>query len=229
LPTGTGGVLYRPRFFHSIVFDKRFRSLTGTADDLMFRLACMANNISVVIACKDLRYGSRQVRRCPTAMSFFDSFQPDPQKERLQAEEIEEVSNHTMLQSLSESLTREELEQEVTVGRRLKDSHGGHKDGSKPKKGDHKEGSRKTNSSSSSLFDINKRNKNDIQWSFAQRYLKYKKVLDLQEVVRRHYREREKHCYLPGKQRNKWECSLLPCRRSNHTKSSRANHSAASR
>ncbi|KAJ1442673.1 hypothetical protein B484DRAFT_389948, partial [Ochromonadaceae sp. CCMP2298] len=47
LPTGTGGILYQPRFFHEIVFSKTLRELTGTADDIMFRLAAMVNNIPV--------------------------------------------------------------------------------------------------------------------------------------------------------------------------------------
>lgn len=51
LPTGTGGVLYRPKFFHPIVFDRRFLNLTHTGDDLMFRLATMAKGVTVVTAC----------------------------------------------------------------------------------------------------------------------------------------------------------------------------------
>jgi hypothetical protein len=70
LPTGTGGVLYRPRFFHPIVFDPDFRAVTGTADDLMFRLACMATNTSVLVACRDLEQNNRIVRRCPVDSSF---------------------------------------------------------------------------------------------------------------------------------------------------------------
>lgn len=53
LPTGTGGVLYRPQFFHPIIFDRRFLNLTRTGDDLMFRLATMAKGIAVVTACTE--------------------------------------------------------------------------------------------------------------------------------------------------------------------------------
>jgi len=42
LPTGTGGVLYRPRFFHPIIFDRQLLNLTVTGDDLMFRLGSFA-------------------------------------------------------------------------------------------------------------------------------------------------------------------------------------------
>jgi hypothetical protein len=51
LPTGTGGVLYRPSFFHPIVFDRQLLNLTSTGDDLTFRLATMARGVPVVTAC----------------------------------------------------------------------------------------------------------------------------------------------------------------------------------
>lgn len=52
LPTGTGGVLYRPRYFHPIIFDDKLRNITGTADDIMFRLATLPNDIPVVVGCR---------------------------------------------------------------------------------------------------------------------------------------------------------------------------------
>jgi len=52
LPTGTGGILYRPDFFHPIVFDKKFLAITSTGDDIAFRLACMLKDIPVVTACR---------------------------------------------------------------------------------------------------------------------------------------------------------------------------------
>ena len=51
LPTGTGGVLYRPSFFHPIVFDRQLLNLTATGDDLTFRLATLARGVPVVTAC----------------------------------------------------------------------------------------------------------------------------------------------------------------------------------
>lgn len=51
LPTGTGGVLYRPRFFHPVIFDDYLLNLTATGDDLMFRLSCLAKGVPVVTAC----------------------------------------------------------------------------------------------------------------------------------------------------------------------------------
>lgn len=53
LPTGNGGVLYRPRFFHPIVFDEQLRALTQWNDDLTFRLSTMVKGIFVVPGCCD--------------------------------------------------------------------------------------------------------------------------------------------------------------------------------
>ena len=53
LPTGMGGVLYRPRFFHPVIFDEEFLKLTGTTDDLMFRLGALAAGTPVLALCKD--------------------------------------------------------------------------------------------------------------------------------------------------------------------------------
>ena len=47
LPTGVGGVLYRPRYFHPVVFDTQFRNITKVGDDIMFRMATMIQGIRV--------------------------------------------------------------------------------------------------------------------------------------------------------------------------------------
>jgi hypothetical protein len=52
LPTGVGGVLYRPRFFNqSVAFNRELWGQTLRADDLTFRLATLANGVSVYTAC----------------------------------------------------------------------------------------------------------------------------------------------------------------------------------
>ena len=51
LPTGTGGVLYRPRFFHPIVFDARLGNMTYVGDDIAFRLSTMIKKVKVVVGC----------------------------------------------------------------------------------------------------------------------------------------------------------------------------------
>ena len=47
MPTGTGGVLYRPQFFHPVIFDNRLIEVTKKTDDIMFRLSTMANGVYV--------------------------------------------------------------------------------------------------------------------------------------------------------------------------------------
>ena len=70
LPTGTGGILYRPRFFHPIVFDNQLRELTELADDLHFRLATLANDVPVTSACHP-KYN--RGARCPIEITLFNN------------------------------------------------------------------------------------------------------------------------------------------------------------
>lgn len=75
LPTGTGSVLYRPRFFHPVVFDPVLRNLTHTADDLMFRLATLARGVRVVTGCREEhikdKQGGMTVVPCPAVAQVF--------------------------------------------------------------------------------------------------------------------------------------------------------------
>jgi hypothetical protein len=65
MPTGTGGILYKPSYFHKVVFHKSLRFATGTADDLMFRLATMVKRVPVQLGCSTMRYRGRVIRECP--------------------------------------------------------------------------------------------------------------------------------------------------------------------
>jgi hypothetical protein len=56
--------LYRPAFFHPIVFDPKLLNLTATADDLMFRVATLANDVQVTVGCR-LRGGKGEKQICP--------------------------------------------------------------------------------------------------------------------------------------------------------------------
>ena len=53
LQSGTSSVLYRPSFFHPIVFNEDFRELTSKADDLTFRLSTLVNRVPIVAGCKN--------------------------------------------------------------------------------------------------------------------------------------------------------------------------------
>ena len=67
LPTGVGGVLYRPRFFNlTIAFSKALWEVTPRGDDLTFRIATLAMGVKVYTACilgvfKD----KKKVTNCP--------------------------------------------------------------------------------------------------------------------------------------------------------------------
>ena len=47
MPDGTGGVLYRPRFFHEVIFDPDLIELTKYNDDIAFRLASLVKGTHV--------------------------------------------------------------------------------------------------------------------------------------------------------------------------------------
>ncbi|RYH06818.1 hypothetical protein EON65_42410 [archaeon] len=64
VPTGTGGVLYRPRFFPTLVFSPDLRNITSTSDDLMFRLCTMTNHVPVRTQCRPVIEEGHVVRRC---------------------------------------------------------------------------------------------------------------------------------------------------------------------
>ena len=49
LPIGRGSVLYRPRYFHPIIFDSKLRKLTFSNDDLTFRLATLINRVPATL------------------------------------------------------------------------------------------------------------------------------------------------------------------------------------
>ena len=77
LPTGVGGVLYRPHFFNTtILFDRAVWSLTPKADDLTFRLATLANAVSVYSACIIGDFKDNQIiTQCPTLSVDFSHIQ----------------------------------------------------------------------------------------------------------------------------------------------------------
>ena len=64
MPTGTGGILYKPSYFHHAVFTANLRRATGTADDLMFRLATMMKRVPVALGCSVMYHKGKQIRSC---------------------------------------------------------------------------------------------------------------------------------------------------------------------
>lgn len=80
LPTGNGGILYRPHFFNEIVFNSQLRELTMYNDDITFRLATMTKDVYVVNGC------------CETIKSCFDNIK-DPQQRKIAILQQHEISN----------------------------------------------------------------------------------------------------------------------------------------
>ena len=74
LPTGNGGVLYRPRFFHEVVFDPVLRQLTAYNDDLTFRLATLVNRIPVVNGCCERLDPCMNATNGATNSSLYDHY-----------------------------------------------------------------------------------------------------------------------------------------------------------
>ena len=64
LPTGSGGVLYRPRFFDEVIFELELNDITRYNDDIMFRLASLIKGTPVVMGCCDEEID------CPDAKEF---------------------------------------------------------------------------------------------------------------------------------------------------------------
>lgn len=81
LPTGNGGILYRPRFFSPLVFDGGLFNLTTTADDIMFRLSTLVQHIPVVTGCRPLVFkvdGEPVTIRCPTNVTVASPYPHSP-------------------------------------------------------------------------------------------------------------------------------------------------------
>ena len=56
LPTGAGSILYRPKFFHPIVFDRRLREYTKAQDDITFRLGTIHTHTHIHTHIHTYRY-----------------------------------------------------------------------------------------------------------------------------------------------------------------------------
>lgn len=98
LPTGVGGVLYRPRFFnHSVAFNRELWDHTLRADDLTFRLATLANAVPVYTACVHGDFkDNKLITKCPALPGV--SFQHIARRRRLDGLPQLQVQNDTSAQ-----------------------------------------------------------------------------------------------------------------------------------
>lgn len=188
IPTGTGGVLYHPQHLHPVVFDQELRERTGTADDLMFRLASMLNNVSVVVGCNE-----KMDRFCP----------PTHAGVRTQSVLLASLRD---VNSQVYSLPRLDKTTKPPAVFRVKVSTSTNTSGNMTRL-------LYDNKKVQSLFVINIRGQNDASWRRAAQYLHTRQGFDWGKVLSRYYHEREDICYDP-KATRRWmgiQCAVWPC------------------
>ncbi len=216
VPTGTGGVLYCPQFLHPIVFDPQFRNVTGEycadllhiyvlssflstgyADDIMFRLASMANGIPVVLGCRSgcpmdvgaLVTNHRVKLRLQRESQPVDRVGGTGKSEKLSVAYLltMHANSHylrTNNATLADTLTAAFEYFNPTAARTLR---------------------------AESLYGINRRG-NDVQWRAALAYLRNNGILpDFQDLLRVHFYEREESCYSSNKTTN-IACAMYVCK-----------------
>lgn len=217
LPTGTGGVLYRPRFLHPIIFDLKLREYTISGDDLAFRLAGLAAKTYVMIGCREERNkGSKQLyNKCPKIVQTVDvrggrnTFSPISASDTMNKEWTKKEMKGNDVGDGSDDETEYSLPS-VANGRQasialkldvpeimLNNSNISFVDIKSQQIDEHRR---------LGLFGMN-RAENDKMWSKAVRYLKQRKVLDLAQVLLEYAELERQNC--DSKVR---ACGFIRCR-----------------
>eukprot|EP01032_Pedospumella_encystans_P011778 gene11778-13671_t len=117
LPTGVGGVLYRPRFFNlSIAFSKELWEVTPRGDDLTFRIATLARGIKVYTACilgdfKD----KKKVTNCPDLNGVDFHFEKIARRLEVAISNKTVVSSGAGMKSVNDSVLKTNLRHNVLV------------------------------------------------------------------------------------------------------------------
>jgi hypothetical protein len=215
LPTGTGGVLYRPRFFPPAIFDPVFLEVTGTADDLMFRLACMATNTSVLIACRDLEQNNKIVRRCPIEEAYKTpaaATRSAKGRDAAAAAGRNSTATGAAVAPARAPHPHPHLRQHVQH-RAQQLYHLTHTalSSSSPPSPAHQRALR------TSLYHLNIGGNNDKQWDKAVQYLEQRGLINMTALFQQYHREREGKCY-QSTGRVAGSCSIDSCRQGGHTR-----------
>jgi hypothetical protein len=225
VPTGMGGILYRPRFLHPVVFEPDLYHATRTTDDLMFRLTTMAKNISVSLGCRPYSDINEFERICPidnatqqlmmplVLANFYKRFPNGvmPGRFNITHKLLHNIYGRKFLQLL-------ESTGKVTAGRRT-GTHGQERDlmavstvADAARESQHGGDSavnstdlaNETNSRSHSytrrqrwfsLYRNNSKGGNDQQWAAAVGYLRDRGVMDISKVIHQYRNERSKECH----------------------------------
>jgi hypothetical protein len=202
LPTGTGGVLYQPKFFPEFVFIKPFWYATGTADDMMFRLATMHKKIPVVLGCSMLYQQGRVTRSCrrddvDRAFDVMHGYNSTHYYQRL----LDQVPKRLVLRdlkfnntmqsdtvstlALSSKVSRTAVAESTNL---IRDNRRLYTLKSALKRN-------QRNGNETELFAINRSGGNDLAWKLANDVLKSLFKFNFDSIVRDNMFERDDVCY----------------------------------
>lgn len=210
LPIGTGGVLYRPKFFSEIVFDQKLRSHTETGDDLMFRFATMIKNTFVVTACSDIFNKKKQLRKCPSYIPVFPNITNSEEAKQnlltlscaLEPKLCERKVYFSANQSKNEEAEGADLDLiHLTLEEELNNSSFFVADHTPYRR------LRADTKLAKSLYAVNRvKTRNNIQWSAGSRYLWRLGLLDTTKLVTTYLSTERPNCV--SKRKNSQKCCI---------------------
>ena len=220
LPTGTGGVLYRPDFFHPIVFDKELLHLTKTGDDILFRMSCMLKDVSVVTACRL----AEDVRKCPISTVLKSpggeerlSGTSSVKKRRNMRQRLidrEHIHNDTAYSTPATSedhvfgnLTYDRVHH-YTHDLQYNSKHAHNSHGSAVDDVKDKDDEVRQRRLSVSLWSENKKGKNNKMWEEAEQYMATALGIDFMKIYR-YYFYRERKACMSSDQHSR--CAVYSC------------------
>jgi hypothetical protein len=231
LPTGTGGVLYRPSFFHPIVFDYKLIKLTSTGDDILFRLATMIKDISVVTGCRVSRDRHEvRVKGCPETypikyIEYKDRLSNYTNKKKI----IQNLRSYTDKIFITNSIILKNITSNTVNIKHNKNNKNNkillkyynniiknRTDSDTTHEIPNKKGSNINNRQQQhrrlkeiSLWKINKHHKNDKMWHYAIRYIEKKLKLDFQLILDFYFMKERVPCIATRVSNEKYACGIM--------------------
>jgi hypothetical protein len=176
LPTGTGGVLYRPRFFHPIVFSQQLINITRTTDDLHFRLSTMAGGRHVTVGCVDGVRG-----RCKDRISLYANGTYDvPHMWKRFNSTVSSGPNQAAPKHMRRKTLTDAADKQAPLPRMMR-----------------RKGRILSEETDATLFEANRKGGNDRQWNSAMKYMSRKGALKMSEIQAK-YAPLERKACLPA-------------------------------
>jgi hypothetical protein len=227
LPTGTGGVLYRPQFFDPVVFDARLRMLTETGDDLMFRLACLLRDVPVFVGRRETDSYIAAAAAAAAAIGPGPVTSPSPGAVYTSAEARPKDNETELLTTKSSpgstssvvpvlrhrpyaaSPARESTTVQISIHQQYGHLHHYHKHAHPPATLHGTDNFTPRRNLRISLYKLNKHSKNDEQWADAVRYLQQLGKLNVTNILQQAFGERGPDCHRDDYYNR--ACSLSQC------------------